>query len=304
MWWIQPPALQLLPPGLWHGQQFNDQWALSSLGYLGLAPQPIAPRAPFLWGAQPYVAPGWAFRGAGPFIAPHPLNRPVALTQPPGLALHERIILPPAPTPGLFWWSQPPDLLRHPPGLWTWQEYIGPLPPRYFFRGTCYVPTRATLSIPASARRIFIPERLLLSAAASAPRKNIAPRVVSNLVATAQGCSRMSRAPDLCPPIVAAVEQEYVQFDFAPGLQPGVTISAIIAINCYSLDNSDPTPMSRILSTPQIGASPSSLLPGQAVYVLFGQMIAGLYLVQAIIQTSDGQTLSVEARWPCVNATP
>jgi hypothetical protein len=304
MWWAQPPALQLLPPGLWHGQQFNDQWALSSLGYLGLAPQPIAPRAPLLWGAQPYVAPGWAFRGAGPFIAPHPLNRPVALTQPPGLALLEQRIVSPGPTPGLFWWRQPPDLLWHPPTLWTWQEYIGKLPPRFVFRGTCYNPERAPLLIPAAKPRIFIPWRTLLSTAASAPRKNIASRVVSNRVATAQGCSRMSRAPDLCPPIVAQVEQEYVRFDFAPGLQPGVTILAIVAVNCYSLDGSDQTPMARILSTPEIVDSPSSLLPEQAVIALFGDMIAGLYLVQAIIQTSDGQTLSVEARWPCVNATP
>jgi hypothetical protein len=114
----------------------------------------------------------------------------------------------------------------------------------------------------------------------------------------------MSRAADLCPPIVAQVEQEYVQFDFAPGLKTGVTILAIVAVNCYSLDNTDQTPMARILSVPEVVDSPSSKLPGQAVVALFGEMIAGLYLVQAIIQTSDGQTLSVEARWPCVNATP
>jgi hypothetical protein len=114
----------------------------------------------------------------------------------------------------------------------------------------------------------------------------------------------MSRAQDLCPPIVADVEEEYVRFDFAPGLQAGVTILAIEDVFCYSLDNSDPTPMARILSTPEIVDSPSSKLPGQAIIALFGDMIAGLYLLQAIVQTSDGQTLSVEARWPCVNATP
>lgn len=114
----------------------------------------------------------------------------------------------------------------------------------------------------------------------------------------------MSRAQDLCPPIIAGVEQEYVQFDFALGLVSGAMIGGIVGVNCYSLDNSDPNPMSRILSTPAIIDSPSSKLPNQAVYALFGNMIAGLYLLQAIVQTSDGQTLSVEARWPCVNAVP
>jgi len=114
----------------------------------------------------------------------------------------------------------------------------------------------------------------------------------------------MSRSADLCPAIVAGVEQEYVKFDFGPGVAPGVTIDSIVAINCYSLDNSDPTPMSRILGGATIINSPATGQPGQALYQLFGNMIAGLYLVQAIVQTSDGQTLSVEARWPCVNATP
>ena len=118
----------------------------------------------------------------------------------------------------------------------------------------------------------------------------------------------MSRAPDLCPPIVATVEQEYVQFDFAPGLADGATITGIsggsLGVFCYSLSGTDSAPMTRILSTPQIIASPSSKLPNQAVVALFGNMIAGLYLLQAIIQTSDGQTLSVEARWSCVTAPP
>lgn len=114
----------------------------------------------------------------------------------------------------------------------------------------------------------------------------------------------MSRAPDLFPPIVAGVEQEYVQFDFAPGLNPGIIISAIVAINVYSLTGNDPTPMVRLLNTPALVASPSTLLANQGIVALFGNMIAGLYLLQAIIQTSDGQVLSTEARWPCVAATP
>lgn len=114
----------------------------------------------------------------------------------------------------------------------------------------------------------------------------------------------MSRAPDLCPPIVAGVEQEYVTFDFAQGLNPGIIIASIVAVNIFSLTGNDPTPSARLLNAPAITTSPSSSLAGQAVYALFGNMIAGLYLLQAIIQTTDGQTLSVEARWPCVNPTP
>lgn len=114
----------------------------------------------------------------------------------------------------------------------------------------------------------------------------------------------MSRSPDLSPPIVAGVEQEYVQFDFAPGLNPGIIIASIVAVNVYSLTGNDPTPMARLLNTPAITASPSSLAASQGVVGLFGNMVAGLYLLQAIIQTSDGQVLSTEARWPCVSATP
>ena len=114
----------------------------------------------------------------------------------------------------------------------------------------------------------------------------------------------MSRAPDLCPPIVAGVEQEYVTFDFGPGVSAGVIIETVVAIHCYSLDGSDSTPASRILGAATIIASPGTGQANQAVYQLFGNMIAGLYLVQAVVQTSDGQTLSVEARWPCVNAPP
>lgn len=119
-----------------------------------------------------------------------------------------------------------------------------------------------------------------------------------------QGYRKMSRAPDLSPPIVAGVEQENVLFDFAPGMNTGVIVAAIVAVNVYSLTGNDPTPMARLLNTPALAASSSSLLPNQAVVALFGNMIAGLYLLQAIIQTSDGQVLSTEARWPCVPATP
>ena len=71
----------------------------------------------------------------------------------------------------------------------------------------------------------------------------------------------MSRAPDLCPPIIANVEEEYVQFDFAQALASGVTITSIsggdLGVFCRSLDGSDVTPMARILSTPAIGATSS-----------------------------------------------
>ena len=112
----------------------------------------------------------------------------------------------------------------------------------------------------------------------------------------------MSRAPDLCPAIIAGVEQEYVTFDFGPGVPTGVVIETVVSINCYSLDDSDLMPMSRILGGSTIIASPTTGQANQAVYQLFGNMIAGLYLVQAVVQTSDGQTLSVEARWSCVSA--
>jgi hypothetical protein len=114
----------------------------------------------------------------------------------------------------------------------------------------------------------------------------------------------MSRAPDLTPPIVAGVEQEYVTFDFAAGLVAGATISSIGVVTVYSLSGNDLTPAARILTSPSITVSPSTNVAAQAVFALFGNMVAGLYLLQCVVHTSDGQTLSAEARWFCVNPTP
>jgi hypothetical protein len=301
-WWAQPPDLLHRLPPLDTNQSRLVQQPGARMWWLEPPFLPLRP--PILLPLESYVAPGWAFTGAGPFIAPPPLNRPVALTQPPGLALLQQRILLPVFTPGILWWSQPPDLLRHAPELFTWHSTLGALLVSY---DRDLVALRGRLSIPAAAPRHTSALKAPLSDAAAAPRKTYAPRVVSGLIAAntiMRGYGRMSRAPDLCPPIVAGVEQEYVQFDFALGLPSGAIIAAIVAVNCYSLSGTDPNPMSRILSVPAIIDSPSSKLPNQAVYALFGNMIAGLYLLQAIVQTSDGQTLSVEARWPCVNATP
>ena len=134
MWWIQPPFLPLRAPGLWHGQQFNNQWALSSLGYLGLAPQPISPRSLFLWGAQPYVAPGWAFRRWAVHRSAPPQSPCGANSAAGACAAGSAYRLSRADIKALVV-DPAAGFLRHAPGLWTWQNYIGNLPPRFIFRG-------------------------------------------------------------------------------------------------------------------------------------------------------------------------
>jgi hypothetical protein len=304
-WWTQPPPFGLLPPNLLSIQPFNVQWQLSSIGELAMAPQPIPPRAPSLLPIEPYVGPSLVITPKSWWWT----QPPDLLRHPPHLDTNFDLMIWKAAlpvTPNIWWWSQPPNLLRHPPELRTWQ-YPVRFVERFYFRESPFVLTRARLSIPASLTRHNMPWRSRVSTPASVPRKTIAPRVVSGLTATntiMQGYRRMSRAPDLCPAIVAGVEQEYVTFDFGPGVAAGVIIDSVVAVNCYSLDGSDMTPMSRVLGSSTIIASPGTGGASQAVYQLFGNMIAGLYLVQAIVQTSDGQTLSVEARWSCVNATP
>lgn len=327
--WAQPPDLMRHPPTL-DTNEFrlvSQQFAEPGVWWW-TQPQFQPPRAPDLWAGQPYVAQGWQLTANGLFV-PVPAFLPPRQPNLTAMLYSAGFVTPVAVTPGPLAFFHQPYLLAHPRELITWQQRVGLVipPPNAtpgivsFFgqpQDLLRMPPAASILpwtyVPGSFRfefgffgSAFIAAKSRLSQPSTKPRYNISAKGVSSLTSTnriMQGFRKMSRSPDLSPPIVAGVEQEYVQFDFAPGLNPGIIIASIVAVNVYSLTGNDPTPMARLLNTPAITASPSSLAASQGVVGLFGNMVAGLYLLQAIIQTSDGQVLSTEARWPCVSATP
>lgn len=133
--------------------------------------------------------------------------------------------------------------------------------------------------------------------AASTPRM-----LISNLVV-----NQLSATYDLTPPIDAGVEQLTVTFDFGLiPLAPGVTITRVVSVTCVvSLSAPYLTPDSaaatRLLSPAIIGPSPKTGNASQAVLQLVGNMVGGCrYLLQCVVDTSDGQQPSVWTHLPCV----
>lgn len=113
----------------------------------------------------------------------------------------------------------------------------------------------------------------------------------------------MAQAADLSPPIDSTIEEENVTFDFGPALGQGVSISSVNEITCIqsSGTGSDPTPASRIIGSSTIAGSPSTLAPNAAVIQKFGTMIGDcVYTLQCVVNTSDGQQLSLWTRLECV----
>lgn len=113
----------------------------------------------------------------------------------------------------------------------------------------------------------------------------------------------MAQANDLTPSIDAVLEQENIGFDYGPVLDTGVTILAILNLIVEVEQNSvgqDPTPMARLLSLPQVIASRATGALQQGVAVLFGTAVAETtYVIQCVVQTSDGQRLSLWTRFLC-----
>lgn len=117
------------------------------------------------------------------------------------------------------------------------------------------------------------------------------------------GITNMSQTSPaiLEPPIDAVVEIETVTFDYGLILKSGITITAVSDIAISVVLGSDSSPTSRLVGSSQIMSSPTSKGAKQAVGQLVGTMIAGAtYLIQCVVTTSDGQTLSLYARLACV----
>lgn len=126
----------------------------------------------------------------------------------------------------------------------------------------------------------------------------------------------MAFTKTLTPPIDSTVEEEKITFDFGPELAlpttdingnpvAGVTIQEIISTTCTAVINAalDSNPSSRIVGSPLLTTSPSTLQPNCAVIVLVGTMIGTvIYLLQCVVLTTDGQRLSLWGYLPC--ATP
>jgi hypothetical protein len=130
-WWMQPPDLLRHVPELWSDEPrpppepaFPNQTTQSLGWWLQSTPLPWSPQA---------LADLSAEMTFGAFN-PTPLI--FWYTQPPDLVRHPahldtnqpRLVSQQFAEPGIWWWTQPPDLLRHSPELWTPALYWPSLP--------------------------------------------------------------------------------------------------------------------------------------------------------------------------------
>jgi hypothetical protein len=112
--------------------------------------------------------------------------------------------------------------------------------------------------------------------------------------------NNVSQTNNLLPPIDETVEFETVTFDFGLILQPGVIITAVLALTCDVFEGTDPTPTARLIGPSVLAPSPNSGLANQAVGQMVGSMIGEVtYRLQCVAQCSDGQKLSLWAHLAC-----
>lgn len=149
--------------------------------------------------------------------------------------------------------------------------------------------------------------------AAGAPRDIVALGQPRQIIAAGMPRNRVilgisnnvAQTNDLQPPIDAVVEVETVTFDYGRILVSSAYVTTIVAVSCtvFQSDSDsvvDPTPQNRLISSAVIAPSPNSGLANQAVAQLVGTMIGGItYLLQCVVQTSDGQTLSLWTHITC-----
>lgn len=191
------------------------------------------------------------------------------------------IPLPPQPPAGFTYFTpSPPALLRVDANFVTW-----PFP---------------RVTIAATSRRAVTYPLPMTSATVLASRKSTtigSPRVT---VATPQRPG-MPRGNDFSP--VDPTETVTNTWDFGPWLSVGATLSAP-ATTCTLLSGTDATPGSRLIGTPQVTASPSTKIAGQAVLQQVSTMQAGaLYELTCTATTSDGQVLTLYAHQLCAPQT-
>ena len=114
----------------------------------------------------------------------------------------------------------------------------------------------------------------------------------------------MAQTADLTPPIDATLELETIGFDFGLALAATTTIASVQSLTCAVHKGTDASPSSRLIGGTTIVPSKSTGLVAQAVAQNIGNAIAGVtYLLQCVVNTSDGQKLSLWARIACVLPT-
>lgn len=90
-------------------------------------------------------------------------------------------------------------------------------------------------------------------------------------------------------------------FDYGPALSTGITITSVQAMACVVVRGSDPLASTRLSGSPTIIASPNTGGAAQAVLQLVGGMLGNVtYQLQALVNTSDGQRLSLRSDLPCL----
>jgi hypothetical protein len=188
----------------------------------------------------------------------------------------------------------------------AWQNVYSYVPYPAYFRllHPNYIAVAKLRYVVSSGDRQFV--------AGGASRSLIAASGDRQLVADGPSRSRIvvgitnnvAQTNQLEPAIDSTVEEETVTFDYGLILATGVTITSVVSVTCNvaaGSEGSDPSPASRLINGAQIAASPSTEASLAAVNQLVGDMLGGVtYLLQCVVNTSDGQKLSLWTHLPCV----
>lgn len=91
-------------------------------------------------------------------------------------------------------------------------------------------------------------------------------------------------------------------WDFGPWLNVGVTIESILQTSCVVMTGYDQDATNRLMGSADVIQSPTTSKPQAAVIQRWGNMVPGTaYQMEAVVTTSDGQTLALWGRQPCNN---
>ena len=151
-------------------------------------------------------------------------------------------------------------------------------------------------ALPRALVAHFLPSRNLVATAVARAMVAAAQRRVRLVV---MEVLQVSQSPPLTPPIDAVVEFETITFDYGRVLASGVSI---LGATLTATDDvgKDPSPQTRWFGTLQIGPSPTTGAPAQAVKNIFGGGVDGAYyLLQCVATTSDAQELSLTTHLLC-----
>lgn len=96
-------------------------------------------------------------------------------------------------------------------------------------------------------------------------------------------------------------EIETLTFDYGPALAAGVTITSVQSMKCVVVSGTDASAAARLSGAPVITTSPNTGAPSAAVLQQVSGMLGNVtYQLQALVNTSDGQRLSLRANLPCL----